>query len=206
MFERNNRNASNTIGYTRTSAIAERPASGRHETTKMPATVWMQKTTVMPATSNIKNDNNIMTAQNSRNAGNSRNESNNRTANTVWTPSKAGMLAKTVKPATAWREDNSSRDNGNITASTAEGRPATTRMPEIVETSQQSVLASAEMPIAQFVHQQQMSFHGNMPKSKSVYCTASLPAPVHVCHLAACAAVEYLCPAAAELSIDVSVL
>jgi hypothetical protein len=39
--------------------------------------------------------------------------------------------------ATAWREANSSRDNRNITVSTAEGRPATTRMPEIVETSQQ---------------------------------------------------------------------
>ncbi len=43
----------------------------------------------------------------------------------VWTPSKAGMLAKTVKPATEWREANSSRDNRNITAPTAEGRPAT---------------------------------------------------------------------------------
>ena len=76
----------------------------------MPATVWMhaiaatQATTVTPATSNIKDDSNIMTAHNSRNASNSRNESNNRTANTVWTPSKVGMLAKTVKPATAWRE------------------------------------------------------------------------------------------------------
>ncbi len=47
------------------------------------------------------------------------------------------MPAKTVKLATAWREANSSRDNRNITASTAEGRPAITRMPEIVETSQQ---------------------------------------------------------------------
>jgi hypothetical protein len=52
-------------------------------------------------------------------------------------PLKAGMLAKTVKPATAWREANSSRDHRNTTASTSEGRPATTRMPEIVETSQQ---------------------------------------------------------------------
>ena len=49
-------------------------------------------------------------------------------------PSKAGMLAKTVKTATAWREANSSKDNRNITASTAEGRPATARRPEIVET------------------------------------------------------------------------
>ncbi len=94
--------------------------------------------TVTPATSNIKDDSNIMTAHNSRNASNSRNESNNRTGHTVWTPSKAGMFAKTVKQATAWREANSSRyDNRNITASTAEGRPATTRISEIVETSQQ---------------------------------------------------------------------
>jgi hypothetical protein len=74
-----------------------------------------------------------MTVHNSRNTSNSRNVSNNRTAgaNTVWTQSKAGMLAKTLKLATAWREANSSRDNRNITASTAEGRPATARMPEI---------------------------------------------------------------------------
>jgi hypothetical protein len=78
-----------------------------------------------------------MNAHNSRNTSNSRNESNKRTPITVWTPLKAGMLAKTVKMATAWREANSSRDYRNITASTAEGRPITTRMPEIVETSQQ---------------------------------------------------------------------
>jgi hypothetical protein len=96
-----------------------------------------QATRVMPATSNIKDDSNIMTAHKSRNASNSRNESNNRTANRVWTPPKAGMLAKRVKPATAWREANSSRDNGNIKVSTAEGRPETTSMAEIVETSQQ---------------------------------------------------------------------
>jgi hypothetical protein len=42
--------------------------------------------------------------------------------------------------STALREANSSRDNTdcrNITVSTAEGRPATTMMPEKVETSQQ---------------------------------------------------------------------
>ncbi len=72
-----------------------------------------------------------MTAHNSRNPSNSRNESNNRTANTVRAPPKAGMLAKTVKPATAWREANSSRDNMNITESTAKGRPITTRMSDI---------------------------------------------------------------------------
>ncbi len=73
-----------------------------------------------------------MTAHISRNASNSRNVSNTRTANTVWMQSKSGMLAKTVKPATAWREANSSRDNRNTTASTAEGRPTTARMPEIL--------------------------------------------------------------------------
>jgi hypothetical protein len=92
----------------------------------MPATVWMQATvvtqatTLTPATNNITDDSNIMTAHNSRNASNSRNESNNRTVNTVWTPSKAGILAKTVRPATAWREANSSRDKRNVTASNAE--------------------------------------------------------------------------------------
>ncbi len=56
----------------------------------------------------------------------------------------AGMKATKGLPtayknsmATAWREANSSRDNRNITASTAKGRQATTRMPEIVETTQQ---------------------------------------------------------------------
>jgi hypothetical protein len=44
----------------------------------------------------MKDDSNIMTSHNSRNASKSRNESDNRAANTVWTPSKAGMLAKTV--------------------------------------------------------------------------------------------------------------
>jgi hypothetical protein len=147
MLERNSRNTNNTIGYTRN---VSKSRDQQQETIrnlkdasniKMPATVWMQATAVTqattPATSNIKDDSNIMTAHNSRNASNSRNESNNRTANIVWTLSKARMLAKTVKPATAWRETNSSRDNRNITASAAEGRPPTTKMPEIVETSQQ---------------------------------------------------------------------
>jgi hypothetical protein len=49
-------------------------------------------------------------------------------------------LQKTLKPTTVWREANSSRDNSNITASKAEGRPATTRMPETVETCQQHYL------------------------------------------------------------------
>ncbi len=37
-----------------------------------------------------------MTAHNSGKTRNSRNESSNRTANTVWTPAKARMLAKVV--------------------------------------------------------------------------------------------------------------
>jgi hypothetical protein len=93
----------------------------------MQATAVTQATTVMSATSNTKNDSNIMTAHNSRNESHSRNVSNNRTANTVCTHSKAGMLVKTVKSASAWREANSSRDNRNITASTAKGRPAKAR-------------------------------------------------------------------------------
>jgi hypothetical protein len=60
-------------------------------------------------------------------------------------PVKAGMLAKKVKLATAWREANCSRENKNITASTSEGRLITTRMPE---------KASAGTPTAQYGCQQ----------------------------------------------------
>jgi hypothetical protein len=83
----------------------------------MQATAVRQATTVTSATSNIKDDSNIMTAHNSRKA------SNNRIANTVWTPTKAGMLAKTVKPATAWREANSSRDSGTSQHQQQKGNP-----------------------------------------------------------------------------------
>jgi len=83
----------------------------------MQATGVTQATTVAPATSNIKYDSYIMTAHNSRKESNSRNTS------TVWTPLKAGIHAKTVMLETAWRVANSSRNNRNITASTAEGSP-----------------------------------------------------------------------------------
>jgi hypothetical protein len=126
MFERNSTNANNA--NISKNACDSQDASNNSETSN---------NSTASMTSNIKDDSNIMTAQNSRNAIISRNESNNRTANTVWTPSKAGMLAKTVTSTTAWREANSSRDNRYLTASTAEGRPATARMSEIVETSQQ---------------------------------------------------------------------
>jgi hypothetical protein len=69
---------------------------------------------VMTATSNSKDDSNNMTAQNSRNASNSRIESNSRTANTVGTPTIAGILAKVMKPATACREDNNNIDIINM--------------------------------------------------------------------------------------------
>jgi hypothetical protein len=55
-----------------------------------------------------------MTTHNNRNASNSKNKSNNRTANTVWPPAYAGMLAKAVRPATAFREANYSRDTVKI--------------------------------------------------------------------------------------------
>jgi hypothetical protein len=51
-----------------------------------------QVTALAPATSNSKND------------------GSNRSANTVGTPAKAGTLAKVVKPATACRKANYSRD------------------------------------------------------------------------------------------------
>ena len=101
-----------------TSATARMPA-----TVRMQATTVKQATTVMPATSNIKDDSNIMTAHNIRNASNSRNESNNRTANTVWTPSKAGMLAKTVKPATALRRPTTTDTIGTSQPQQQKGDP-----------------------------------------------------------------------------------
>jgi hypothetical protein len=79
---------------------------------------------------------------------------------------KSRDASKIVKPATAWSEANSSGDNRNTTASTAEGRPTTTRMPEIVETSQrQYSVASVGMPTAQYGRQQLMIFHGNSQKN-----------------------------------------
>jgi hypothetical protein len=64
-----------------------------------------------------------MTAHNSRNASNSRNESNNRTANTVWMLSKAGILAKTKKPATAWREATAAETIGTSQCQQQKGDP-----------------------------------------------------------------------------------
>ncbi len=97
----------------------------------MQATAVTQETTVTPATSHIKDDSNIMTAHNSRN------EATTGPPTQYEGHQKKGILANTVKPAIAWREANSSRNNRNVIPSTEEGRTATTRMPEIVETSQQ---------------------------------------------------------------------
>jgi hypothetical protein len=69
-----------------------------------------------------------MTSHNSRDTINGRNESSNRTANTVGTPSKAGMLAKVVvvvgnsmqgshlqqRDTINTRDDSSTRDNRHI--------------------------------------------------------------------------------------------
>jgi hypothetical protein len=109
-----------------TPTIARRPATRNHREFKepataiMPVTAWMQATAgmqataLMPATSNSKEVINSMTAHNNMNTSSSRNESNIRTTNTVWTPAKAGMLTQVVKPATACRETNYSRDTINI--------------------------------------------------------------------------------------------
>jgi hypothetical protein len=64
-----------------------------------------------------------MTAHKSRNASNRSNESNNRTTNTVWTPSKAGILAKTVKPATAWRRPTVAETIGTSQRQQQKGDP-----------------------------------------------------------------------------------
>jgi hypothetical protein len=57
------------------------------------------------------------------------------TLTTAGMQATTGTQATAGMQATAWREANSNRDNRNITASTAEERPITSRMPEIVETS-----------------------------------------------------------------------
>jgi hypothetical protein len=77
-----------------------------------------------------------MTTHNSRSPINRRNDNTNRTANKVWTPPRAVMLAKTMKLAMAWREANSSKMIGTSQRQ-QQKRPITTRMSEIVETSQQ---------------------------------------------------------------------
>jgi hypothetical protein len=107
----------------RTPAIEGRLVTARTSGTKRtPSTTGMQATAhtqvtamtkaiaVTPATSDIEDNFNSMNARNSRKASNSKNESNNRTANAVGMPAKAGTLTKLVKPVTACREANYSRD------------------------------------------------------------------------------------------------
>jgi hypothetical protein len=68
-----------------------------------------QAAAVTTATSNSKDDSNNMTAHMRRNG------SNSRTANSVGTPTTAGMLAKVMKPATAaCREDNDNINTINM--------------------------------------------------------------------------------------------
>jgi hypothetical protein len=59
-----------------------------------------------------------MTAHNSRKASNSRNESNNKTAQHA---TKSRDACKNSEASYIMEEANSSRDNRNITVSTAEG-------------------------------------------------------------------------------------
>ncbi len=77
---------------------------------------------VMPAKSNS----NSMTATIAgTQAKKSRNESNNRTAIRVGTPTRAGMLAKLVKLATACREANNNMESESDIIATAVEKPAT---------------------------------------------------------------------------------
>ncbi len=57
-----------------------------------------------------------------------RNESNNRTMNTVGLSAKAGMLVKVVKPETAYREANHSRDPINTRVDMDVNRSRATRI------------------------------------------------------------------------------
>jgi hypothetical protein len=68
----------------------------------------MQAAALAPATSNSKDESNNMTAHNNRNA------SNSRTANTVGMPITAGIIAKVMKLATAYREDINNKNTIDI--------------------------------------------------------------------------------------------
>jgi hypothetical protein len=105
-----------------------------------------------------------MTAHSRRNASNRRNESNNRTANTVGTPAKAGMLVNIVKQQqlTTRILATAAETIGTTQTSTAEGRPATAEMQEIIEMST-TILTSAGTPTAKY---ELMSFRGNSRKSR----------------------------------------
>jgi hypothetical protein len=104
MLEGNSRNANNIRN-------TKKPATGNHQELKdasnsknichrLDASNSSDTSNNIKSSNNYsKDDSNIITAHNSRNTNNIRNESNNRTANTLWTPAKAGMLAKIVKPA-----------------------------------------------------------------------------------------------------------
>ena len=133
----------------------------------MKATAMTQATTVTPATSNIKDDSNIMTVRNSKNASNSRNEGNNRTANTVWKPSKAGMLAKTVKPTAAYGgRPTAAKTIGTSQCQQQKGYPQQQGCQKKYRLANNSTIASAGMPTVQYGRQQLMSFRGNLPKGK----------------------------------------
>jgi hypothetical protein len=69
---------------------------------------------------------------------------------------------------TAWREANNSRDNRNITESTAEGRPATARKPEIVEITNNSTSISRDANSTIWTSTTHLRFHGNSPKSRQI--------------------------------------
>ncbi len=96
---------------TRDATIAERPATMRTPGTKgVPTTVVMQARSAGTQSHNCRNASNISK------------ESNNRTKNTVGTPEKFGRLAKVLKPATASREANYSRDTVNIRDDSSKGQ------------------------------------------------------------------------------------
>jgi hypothetical protein len=111
-------------------------------------------------------DSNIRTIHSSRNASKSSNE-NNRTADTVWAPSKAGMLAKTVKPTAAYGgRPTAAKTIGTSQCQQQKGYPQQQGCQKKYRLANNSTIASAGMPTVQYGRQQLMSFRGNLPKGK----------------------------------------
>jgi hypothetical protein len=150
MIERNSKNPNNTLATLETSAIAERPATGNHQELKE----RQQQQECLPP-SGCKQQQWHKQQQQRQQKATLRMTALSCPLTTAEKQATAGMKVKKQDPqhsmdATRSRDacrnseagysmegDQQQQRNRNITASTAEGRPITTRLPEIVETSQQ---------------------------------------------------------------------
>jgi hypothetical protein len=129
-------------------------------TARMRATAGTQATAVTPATRNNRND------------------SSNRSASTVGMPTKAGTLAKVVKPATACRKANYSRDTIYIRV-TAAGLPESEEksyvatVEKLATCSRDTGCQMPQMPETMWPQATTMSFRRNKRKILQTFLFAS---------------------------------